>query len=141
MGMTMLHTLLINPSMARRAMNTTVFTEVKFWLLIIFSGVLPFSIYGIMLMKKAISRQTVLVLGLALIVIAGVDIYLLHGLVAEAKQTPSLADDTIFSSEISLALYLLPAMFGGIGINVISHVLVRHLDDAERAYRQQHPDA
>ena len=113
MGMTMLHTLLINPSMARRAMNTTVFTEVKFWLLIVFSGVLPVSLYGIMLKKKAISRATVLALGLALVVIAGVDIYLLQGLAAETRLTTSLADDAIFSSEISLALYLLPAMFGG----------------------------
>ena len=43
----------------------------------------------------------------------------------------------VFLSEISLALYLLPAMFGGIGINVISHILVRHLSEAEDEYRQE----
>jgi glucan phosphoethanolaminetransferase (alkaline phosphatase superfamily) len=137
----MIHTLLVSPSIVRTTMNTTVFTEMKFWLLIVFSGVLPFSIYGTMLAKKAISRRTILALGFALVVIAGVDIYLLQILAEEAKRTHSLADDVIFSSEISLALYLLPAMFGGIGINVISHVLVRHLDDAENEYLEQHPDA
>jgi hypothetical protein len=138
--MPMIHTLLVSPSIVRTAMKTSVFTEVKFWLLIVFSGVLPFSIYGVLLAKKAVSRRTVLALGFSLVVIAGVDIYLLQILAEEAKRTHSLADDAIFSSEISLALYLLPAMFGGIGINVISHVLTRHLDDAERLYRHQHPD-
>jgi hypothetical protein len=31
-------------------------------------------------------------------------------------------------------------MFGGIGINVISHVLVRHLDAAEQRFRAAHPN-
>jgi hypothetical protein len=30
-------------------------------------------------------------------------------------------------------------MFGGIGINVISHVLVRHLVEAENQFRKNHP--
>ena len=47
----------------------------------------------------------------------------------------------MFLSEVSLALYLLPAMFGGIGINVISHVLIDHLLDAEKRFRDSHPDA
>lgn len=118
-------------------MNTTVFTEMRFWLLVIFSGVLPFAIYWILLVKRAVSRTTVLLLGLSLVAIAGVDVYLLQSLAMVAKLTASVADDAIFVSEVSLALYLLPAMFGGIGINIISHVLVSHLVEAETRFKAE----
>ncbi len=122
-------------------MSATVFTELKFWLLIVFSFVLPLGIYAVLLSKRAISRYTVLVFGLTLVVIAGVDVYLLQSLAVSAKLSPSVADDAVFLSEISLALYLLPAMFGGIGINLVSHVLVNHLAEAEKRFREKHPDA
>jgi hypothetical protein len=32
-------------------------------------------------------------------------------------------------------------MFGGVGINVISHVLVEHLAEAEKEFQREHPDA
>jgi hypothetical protein len=32
-------------------------------------------------------------------------------------------------------------MFGGIGINLVSHVLVNHLSDAEKKFKVTHPDA
>lgn len=120
-------------------MSTTMFTEMRFWLLIAFSVVLPLGIYAVLLAKRAISRFTVLMFGFSLVVIAGVDVYLLQSLAAAARLTPSLADDAVFLSEVSLALYLLPAMFGGVGINIISHVLVNHLDDAEAQFRREHP--
>jgi hypothetical protein len=123
------------------AMADTVFTQIEFWLLIAFSIIVPSSIYGVLLAKKAISRYTVLGFGFALVVIAGGDVYLLQSLAAAAKLTPSPADDAVFLSELSLALYLLPAMFGGIGINVISHILVRHLTEAEATFQKNHPDA
>jgi hypothetical protein len=122
-------------------LTSTVFTEISFWLLILFSIVLPFSIYGVLMAKRAVSRKTVLVFGLVLVLIAGVNVYLLQSLAAMAKLTPSPVDDHLFLSEISLALYLLPAMFGGIGINVISHLLVEHLADAEKEFQRKHPDA
>lgn len=121
-------------------MNTTVFTEMRFWLLVIFSGVLPFAIYWILLVKRAVSRTTVLLLGLSLVAIAGVDVYLLQSLATLAKLTASVADDAIFVSEVSIALYLLPAMFGGIGINIISHVLVSHLVEAETRFKSENRD-
>jgi glucan phosphoethanolaminetransferase (alkaline phosphatase superfamily) len=121
-------------------MNTTVFTEMRFWLLVLFSGVLPFAIYWILLVKRAVSRTTVLLLGLSLVAIAGVDVYLLQSLATQAKLTASVADDAIFASEVSIALYLLPAMFGGIGINVISHVLVSHLSEAETRFKAENRD-
>ena len=117
-------------------MPTTVFVELKFWLLVLFSLVAPVLIYAVLLGKRAVSRTTVLVLGLALVLIAGIDMYLLQSLVAMAKSSPSLADDAVFLSELTLGLYLLPALFAGIGINVISHVLIRHLDEAERQFEK-----
>lgn len=119
-------------------MTTTVFAEIKFWLLVATSLVLPFGIYGVLLAKRAISRATVLIFGFALVLLAGVDVYLLQSLSAMAKLTPSLVDDSVFVSELSIALYLLPAMFGGIGVNIVSHVLLRHLIEAERQFDKEH---
>jgi hypothetical protein len=117
-------------------MNTTVFAEIRFWLLVAFSVVLPFSIYGVLLAKRAVSRHTTLFFGFALVLLAGLDVYLLQSLANAARITPSLADDAVFLSEVSIALYLLPALFGGIGINLVSHVLVRHLVDAEAQFER-----
>ena len=120
--------------------HDTIFTQWAFWMLVVFSLVLPFWIYGTLLKRRAISRNTVLIFGFALVAIAGVDVYLMQTLAVEAKATPSLADDAVFLSELSTALYLLPAMFGGIGINIASHVLLRHLSDAEKRFEREHPD-
>lgn len=128
-------------SLAATRVSNTVFTEMRFWLLVGISFVLPFVIYGVLLKKHAISVATVLVFGFTLVLIAGVDVYLLKSLATLAKHTPSLADDAVFVSEISLALYLLPALYGGIGINIISHILMRHLVEAERKFLEEHPDA
>lgn len=108
-------------------MSLSVFVEVRFWLLVIFSLVLPAGIYGVLLRSRSISSRAVLVFGVALVLIAGVDVYLLQSLSSLAKTSPSLADDALFVSELSIALYVLPVVFGGIGVNLISHVLLRHL--------------
>ncbi len=120
-------------------MSTSVFAEMAFWLLVVFSAIVPIVIYGALLAKRAVSRTTVLVLGVALVVIAGTDVYLLQKLATAAKLTSSLADDAIFVSEVSLGLYLLPALFGGIGVNLVSHVLIRHLVEAEKQFEKEHP--
>ena len=121
-------------------MTTSVFAESAFWLLVVFSAVVPIVIYGVLLVKRAVSRSTVLILGLALVVIAGADVYLLQKLATAAKLTSSLADDAVFVSEVSLGLYLLPALFGGIGVNLVSHVLIRHLVEAEKEFEKEHPN-
>jgi hypothetical protein len=121
-------------------MHPTVFTELRFWLLIAVSVVVPFGIYAALLKKRAISRITVLFFGFVLIGIAGANVYLLQSLAVLAKFSPSLRDDAIFLSELSVALYLFPAMFGGIGINLVSHILVSHLQDAESKFRTEAPD-
>lgn len=122
-------------------MDTSVFAETGFWLLIFLSVVLPFGIYGVLFVKKAISRKTVMFLGFALVVIAGLDLYLLQHLANAAKLHPSLVGDAFFRSELSLALYLLPAMFAGIGVNLLSHALVRHLVEAEERFEREHRSA
>jgi hypothetical protein len=122
-------------------MSNSVFAELKFWLMLLVSVGLPFGIYGGLMAKRVIARTTVLVLGFSLVAIAGLDVFVLQNLAAAAKLTPSLADDAVFVSEISLALYLLPAMFGGIGVNVISHILVSHLVKAERRFSDEHSEA
>jgi hypothetical protein len=122
-------------------MRSSVFPEMKFWLLVASSFVIPFTIYGTLLAKKAVSRLTVFLFGLGLVLLAGVDVYLLQGLSVLARASLSLADDKVFVSEISLALYLLPAMFAGIGINMVSHVLIRHLVQAEAEFDEEHRHA
>lgn len=117
-------------------MTTSVFAELTFWMLVLFSVAVPAAIYVTLLYKRAISRAVVLAFGFALVVIAGFDAYLLQRLATLAKASSSLADDFVFVSEISVALYLLPALFGGIGINIVSHVLVRHLDEAEARFEK-----
>ena len=122
-------------------MNPSVFLQLEFWLLVVFSFVVPVAIYWAFLKRRATSRVAVLALGLTLVVIAGVDVYLLQNLSAMTKLTPSLMDDAIFASELTLGLYALPALIGGIGVNVVSHVLIRHLEDAEWQFEKEHPDA
>ncbi|ART49100.1 hypothetical protein CBP33_13980 [Acidovorax carolinensis] len=122
------------------AMNLTVFVELRFWLLVVFSLVLPVGIYALLLVTQSISRMSVMGFGIALVLIAGVDVYLLQTLASVAKNTPSLADDAVFVSELSLALYLLPVVYGGIGVNLVSHVLLRHLTEAEKRFDREHPD-
>ena len=116
--------------------DATVFSEFRFWALVVFSLFVPPAFYWTLLVKRAIARSTVLLFGVLFIAIAGLDVYLLRHLEAAARLTPSLADDAIFASEVSLALYLLPALFGGTGINLVSHVLIEHLTAAEREYEQ-----
>jgi O-antigen ligase len=120
--------------------SNSVFTETSFWVMVVVSVVLPFGIYGVLIAKQAISRKTVLVLGFSLVAIAAVDVFFLQRLATVAAATPSLADDVLFVSELRVALYLLPALFAGLGINVISHVLTTHLAAAEKRFAEQQAD-
>ena len=121
-------------------MNDSVFVELYFWLLVLCSLIAPVLIYLGFLFKRAVSRTTILILGLALVVISGVDVFLLQSLQNMSKLSPSLLDDAVFNSEVTIGLYLLPALFAGVGIDVIAHVLIRHLDQAQEAFRREHRD-
>jgi hypothetical protein len=115
-------------------MSESVFIQTEFFLLIIFSLVLPIGIYSYMMRKKAISRTTIILFGAGLILISGISVILLQRLATLAKISSSLLDDRLFASEVSAALYLLPVLFAGIGVNIISHILISHLTDAEKQY-------
>lgn len=113
-------------------MSHSVFVEAEFYLLLVFSVLLPVALYACIMHKRAITRSAVALLGLALLAISGVDIFLLRRLEIMAKNSLSPLDDSVFASEVSLVLYLLPVLLGGVGVNIISDVLNRHLADAER---------
>ena len=119
-------------------MNQSVFVELRFWLLVVFSLVVPAGIYVALLATRSISRLAVLWFGVALVLIAGVDVYLLQTLATLAHQTTSLTDDIVFTSELTVALYVLPLVFGGMGVNLVSHVLLRHLSEAEERFDREH---
>ena len=121
-------------------MIESVFVELRFWLLVAFSVVVPACLYAGLLLTRTISRGAVLAFGVLLMIIVGVDVYLLQSLTALARLTPSLSDDTLFVSELSIALYVLPLLYGGIGVNLISHVLLRHLTEAEGRFDREHSD-
>lgn len=71
---------------------------------------------------------------LLLVGLAALDVFLLQTLAGLSKQTPGTVDDLVFASEITLALYGLPAVFGGIGVNLLSHILIDHLHRAESQF-------
>ena len=131
----------LGTQMASQGLRFSVFAEFYFWLLVVCSLVLPVAIYVALLFKRMVSRATILVLGVTLVVISGVDLFLLQRLQAMSKLTPSLLDDAVFNSEVTIGFYLLPVLFAGIGINVISHVLIRHLDSAQKTFRREHPES
>lgn len=118
-------------------MGNFIFIKFEFFAFVLITLVLPAGIYGFMMLKRAISRKTVLLFGVLLIGIAGASVALLQYLADYARRSPNLFDDRLFTSEVSMALYLLPALFAGIGINMISHLLISHLADAERRYDRE----
>src|ERR1035437_830535 len=118
--------------------SESVFIEGDFIALIVFSILLPVGIYIYMMWKKAISRTVVLLLSIILIAISGIDVFLLQRLTAMAKTSASLFDDIFFASEMSVALYLLPLLFAGIGMNLITHILISHLGAAEKRFDREH---
>lgn len=118
--------------------NATIFTEFRFWALVSFSLVLPSAIFFTLFVRRAFSKITVLVFGLLLVAMASVDLVLLRALSSAALATPSLADDRVFASELSVALYILPAAFGTLGFNMASHVLMHYLRKKEQRFETAH---
>ena len=116
-------------------MSGSVFVEVRFWLLVFITLVAPLAMYVLLRHQRAVSRASVLLLGLTLVVIAAVDVWLLHGLQAAAIKNLSRLDDFL-DSEVTLSLYLIPALFGGVGIDLVSTVIRQHLLRIERHHRQ-----
>ena len=120
-------------------MNTPshVFLEQEFLALVTFSLILPVAIYWFLFKRASISRFAVMGFAAVLIVMAGIDVYLLQALADLSRSTPNTLDDRLFLSGISIALYLLPAVFAGIGINLLSHILIDHLHRAEARHDRE----
>lgn len=118
-------------------MSNSIFIKFEFFVFVLITFVLPAGIYAYMMWRKVISRKTVLSFGVLLIGIAATSVALLQYLMDYARRSPNLFDDRVFSSEVSMALYLLPALFAGIGINMISHLLITHLAAAEKRYDRE----
>lgn len=122
-------------------MTESAWIELYFFALTAVSLVLPISLYGYMMYKRVISRPTVFCFGVILIALSGANLFLLQRLSALAARSPALWDNKMFNSELSMALYLLPVVFAGIGVNVISHILISHLGDAEKLFDQARGDS
>lgn len=120
-------------------MSGSVFVELHFWVLMLMSIGVPAALYATLHRRRAISPRTVLLLGLTLVGVAAADTSLLRGLQVEAARTPSSIDD-FFASEMAIGFYLVPALFGGVGIDLISSVLRAHLQAAEHRYRSERRD-
>src|SRR5450830_1336826 len=115
-------------------MVESVFYEMEFSLLVVFSIFVPTAIYVFLYKKIAISRWTIIGFAFLLLLISGIDVYLLQSLSEKAKTSRSLIDHKLFMGQLSLALYLFPALFATVGMNLISHVLINHLNEAEARY-------
>jgi hypothetical protein len=118
------------------SMNRAIYLESEFWALVGFSALLPSAVFVYLIRKRRISRAAVSVIGALLVLASGVDFILLQRLAAKARLTSSLWDDALFTSEYSLALYLLPLIMAGMGINLMSHILHEHVIIAELEYER-----
>ena len=123
--------------MLQDMVSQSVFLELEFYLLILFSFLVPALIYGWLMFSRSISRWTVLLLGMVLLLLSAADTVLLNYLAKLAHLTHTLWDERIFASEVSVALYLLPLTAAGIGINLIAHVMISHLSEAERRFDEE----
>ncbi|MES2356495.1 MAG: hypothetical protein V4568_19260 [Pseudomonadota bacterium] len=112
-------------------MNDSVFFRSEFFLLILFSLLMPAAIYALLLVKKAVTPLAFFIFGMMLLILSSFDIVLLQHLASAAKQSPSLLDDQLFASEVSLAIYLLPLLSAGIGTNIVSYVLIGHFTKSQ----------
>lgn len=118
-------------------MNNPFYLELEFWGVLACSVILPASIFVWMTWKRSLSRFIIIVIGFFLVCIAGGDVIFLRLLSGKAKATPDILDDKLFVSEISIALYIIPLILAGIGVNLASHVLCNHITIAELVERQK----
>lgn len=120
-------------------MSDTIFFEAEFILLLLFSFIIPAAVYVLLYRKTSISRLTVLLFAISLVLIAAVDAALLSRLRDMAMVSASTFDDRLFLGELRIALYILPVVFVGTGVNLISHVLIHHLTQAEHKFDRRRP--
>ncbi len=123
-------------------MKNSVFFESEFFTLVLCSIAAPLGVYVYLMWQRAISRLSVVSFGLGLVILSSVDVIMLQRLRTLAVATPSVFDDQLFASEFSATLYVLPLFFAGVGVNLASHVMIRHLTEAEDRFEKlfKHPN-
>jgi hypothetical protein len=121
-------------------MASSVFVHPTFAILVVTGVLLPSAICAYLFSTRSVSRWAVLLLALVLLALSGIDLVLLQWLARLARASASTLDDKVFSAGMSMALYLLPAGFAGIGVNLLSHALLSHLAGAEKRFEDQHAD-
>lgn len=111
-----------------------------FWVMGITSLILPIGIYFYLFQKKMMSETVIVLFGFALIGIAGLDLFLLQLVSSEIRLLPVRVNSVVFLSELSVARYFFPAVFGGLGLNIISHMLTAHLIKAKKRFNEESGD-
>ncbi|MEI7435939.1 MAG: hypothetical protein WCL16_03915 [bacterium] len=117
-------------------MNTinSVYLQGEFFGLVVVSLLMPAILYVWLIRKRKVSRIAIVVIAIALIVLSGLDVILIKRLSMISKMTMDISDNLIFASEFSVALYMLPVIMAGIGVNLLTHVMSEHLIIAELEY-------
>lgn len=108
-------------------MNDTVFYRAEFWALVAVSLGFPLALIADLLRKVTVSRRWLVGSAMLLLLLAGLDVALIGRVQELARLTPGLADDAVFLSESQVALYLLPYIAAGVGINLLSFAITQHL--------------
>jgi hypothetical protein len=107
------------------------FLKGEFFALIATSLLIPVVMFRYLVTRAQIRQAAVLWYAVLLLLLGGADVMLLRRLAIIAHRTPTLFDDAVFASEISVGLYLLPVVAVGIAVNLISHILIDHLKRVE----------
>jgi hypothetical protein len=108
-------------------MNDAAFFRVEFLLLVFSSFILPFALYGYLVFRSRKSPVAVGYFGLILVGLSGLDVGLLRQLRLIAMATPSVLDDRIFASELTVTLYILPVVFAAVGLNLVWHEISQRI--------------
>lgn len=111
--------------------------QLEFWGVLACSVILPACVFTWMTWKRSLSRVVITLIGFVLVGIAGADAIFLRLLSSKAKATSHILDDKLFASEISIALYIIPLVLAGIGVNLASHVLCNHITIIELDEQQK----
>jgi hypothetical protein len=112
---------------------SAIYFEGEFWSLVVTALLLPGGIFSWLIRKRRVSWKVATVLSIILIVLGGIVAVLLQMLATRVKATPEIGDDMIFASEFSIALYILPLLLAGIGMNLLTRVLNDHVIFVELA--------
>ena len=105
----------------------SILIKAEFWGLVAVSIALPVAVIWHLVRVVRISRALLIGYSITLMGVSGLDAVLIKAIAVLARQTSSLADDKVFLGEYSLALYLLPLISAGVGMNLLTYTITRHL--------------